>query len=60
MKLPRTKLYISFFDLLKAYFKILFGVDFKKGDDVKKFENLLEGYWGRKKCFTLSTFGVDY
>ena len=55
MKLPRTKLYISFFDLLKAYFKILFGVDFKKGDDVKKFENLLEGYWGRKKCFTLST-----
>jgi len=55
MKLPRTKLYISFFDLVKAYFKILFAIDLKKGDQVKKFENLLEDYWGRKKCFTLST-----
>ncbi len=55
MKLPRTKLYISFFDLIKAYFQILFGVGFKKGNQVKKFENLLENYWDRKKCFTLST-----
>tara|TARA_B100001250_G_scaffold403921_1_gene419098 strand:- start:2768 stop:4066 length:1299 start_codon:yes stop_codon:yes gene_type:complete len=55
MKLPRTKLYISLFELVKAYFKILFGLDLKKGDQVKKFENLLENYWSRKKCFTLST-----
>ena len=55
MKLPRTKLYISFFELLKAYFKILFGIDLKKGDQVKKFETLLEKYWNRKKCLTLST-----
>ena len=55
MKLPRTKLYISFSDLLKAYFKILLGIDLTKGEKVKKFENLLEAYWQRKKCFTLST-----
>ena len=55
MKLPRTKLYISFFDLLITYFKILIGVDLHKGEKVKKFENLLEDYWYRKKCFTLST-----
>jgi len=55
MKLPRTKLYISFFELIKAYFKILFGLDLKKGEHVKKFETLLENYWERKKCFTLST-----
>ena len=55
MKLPRTKLYISLFDLSKAYFKILLGIDLRKGVEVKKFENLLEKYWQRKKCFTLST-----
>ena len=55
MKLPRTKLYINLFDLVKAYFKILFGLDLKKSDQVKKFETLLENYWNRKKCFTLST-----
>ena len=55
MKLPRTKLYISLSDLLKAYFKILLGIDLTKGEKVKKFENLLEDYWSRKKCFTLST-----
>ena len=55
MKLPRTKLYISFIELVKAYFQILFGKDLKKGDQVKKFETLLENYWDRKKCFTLST-----
>ena len=55
MKQPRAKLYISFFDLLLSYIKILFGVDTKIGDNVKKFENLLEDYWKRKKCFTLST-----
>ena len=55
MKLPRTKLYISLFDLLITYFKILVGIDMRKGEKVKKFENLLEDYWCRKKCFTLST-----
>ena len=55
MKLPRSKLYISLSDLLKAYFKILHGIDLSKGEKVKKFENLLEDYWSRKKCFTLST-----
>ena len=55
MKLPRTKLYISLFDLLKAYLKILLGIDLHKGAEVRKFENLLEDYWQRKKCFTLST-----
>ena len=55
MKQPRAKLYISFFDLLLSYFKILFGVDAKIGSNAKKFENLLENYWKRKKCFTLST-----
>ena len=40
MKLPRTKLYISFFDLLNAYIKILFGIDSQEGKYVKKFENL--------------------
>ena len=55
MKLPRTKLYISIFELVKAYFKILLGIDLRKGDKVKKFEILLENYWRRKKCFTLST-----
>ena len=55
MKFPRTKLYISFFELLKAYFKILIGIDLHRGTKVKKFENLLEAYWQRKKCFTLST-----
>ena len=34
MKLPRTKLYISLFELVKAYLKILFGIDLKKGDKV--------------------------
>jgi len=55
MKLPRTKLYISLFDLLITYFKILIGLDLHKGKKVKNFENLLEDYWYRKKCFTLST-----
>ena len=55
MKHPRAKLYISFFDLLNAYIKILFGIDSQEGKYVKKFENLLENYWSRKKCFTLST-----
>ena len=55
MKLPRSKLYISFFELIKAYFKILFGFGLINGNRVKEFENLLEKYWERKKCFTLST-----
>ena len=55
MKLARTKLYISFFDLFKAYIKILFGIGLYKGKKVKQFENLLQEYWNRKKCFTLST-----
>lgn len=55
MKQPRAKLYISFFELLKAYFKILFGFGLTKDKKVKEFENLLENYWQRKKCFTLST-----
>ena len=55
MKQPRTKLYISFFDLIKSYFKIIFGIDFFRGEKTKKFENLMENHWRRKKCFTLST-----
>ena len=55
MKQPRAKLYISFFELLIAYFEILFGFSLTKDKKVKVFENLLENYWGRKKCFTLST-----
>jgi len=55
MKLPRTKLYISLFDLVKAYLKIIIGIGLYKGKKVKKFEKILEDYWQRKKCFTLST-----
>ena len=55
MKQPRAKLYISFFELLITYFKILFGFGLMKDKKVKEFENLLENYWLRKKCFTLST-----
>ena len=60
MKQPRAKLYISFFDLLLSYIKILFGIDSKVGVSVKKFENLLENYWQRKKCFTLSTCRLSF
>ena len=55
MKQPRAKLYISFFELIKTFFKILFGFDLYRGKQVIKFENLVENYWERKKCFTLST-----
>lgn len=55
MKQPRTKLYISFFELVKNYFKILFGIDLHKGEKTHEFEKLMENHWNRKKCFTLST-----
>ena len=55
MKQPRTKLYISLFELVKNYFKIIFGIDLHKGEKTLEFEKLMENHWRRKKCFTLST-----
>ena len=60
MKQPRVKLYISFFDLIITYFKILLGIDLYKGKEVKRFENLLEKHWNKEKCFTLSTCRVAF
>jgi len=60
MKQPRVKLYISFFDLIINYFKILLGIDLYKGKKVKRFENLLEKHWSKEKCFTLSTCRVAF
>ena len=55
MKLPRAKLYIDFFTLLKSFFKILLGIKLYRGEKVIEFENTMSKYWSRKKCFTLST-----
>lgn len=55
MKIPRAKLYIDFFTLIKSFIKILFNVGLKRGPKVKKLESLFENYWGRKNCITTST-----
>ena len=48
MKIPRAKLYIDFFTLIKSFIKILFNVGLKRGPKVKKLENLFENYWVEK------------
>ena len=59
MKIPRAKLYIDFFILLKSFFKILLGIDFKRGVKVENFEKTVSNYWNRKKCLTVSTCRVS-
>ena len=54
MKIPRAKLYIDFFTLIKSFIKILFNVGLKRGPKVKKLEIYLK-ITESKNCITTST-----
>lgn len=55
MKLPRGKLYIDLFTLIKCLFKILFNLGLSRGAKTQEFENTFCKYWNRNKCITTST-----
>ena len=55
MKLPRGKLYINLFTLIKCLFKILLNIGLNRGSKTQELENTFSKHWNRNKCITTST-----
>lgn len=55
MKLPRGKLYINLFTLIKCLIKILLNIGLSRGTKTKELENTFSKHWDRNKCITTST-----
>ena len=60
MKIPRGKLYISFFEIFLSLLKVFFSIGLVSGKKVQNFNNLIKEYYGKKYCLSFSTARIAF
>ena len=60
MKIPRGKLYISFYEILLSLFKVFLSIDLVSGKKVDKFNHLIKEYYNKKYCLSFSTARISF
>lgn len=60
MKIPRGKLYISFYEILLSLFKVFLSIDLISGKKVEKFNNIIKEYYNKKYCLSFSTARISF